>query len=46
MSKKFNNASSDIIEVFAGIDNVDAVFYDLVDTLDHAVKDGRTSKLR
>ncbi|EGP91136.1 unnamed protein product [Zymoseptoria tritici ST99CH_1A5] len=46
MSKKFSNASSDIIEVLAGIDNVDAVFYDLVDTLDHAVKDGRSTELR
>jgi hypothetical protein len=43
-AKKFNNASSDIIEVLAGLEDVDAVFYDLVDTLDRAVKDGRSSE--
>lgn len=40
------NPSSDIIEVLAGLDNVDAVFNSLVETLDRVIKDGRASKLR
>lgn len=43
LGKKFTNPSSDIIEVLAGLDNVDTVFFDLVAALDHAIKDGRTS---
>ncbi|KAM3415822.1 hypothetical protein BST61_g9329 [Cercospora zeina] len=46
LSKKFTNPSSDVIEVLAGIDNVDPVFFDLVGTLDHAIKDGRSTELR
>ncbi|KAF2766553.1 DUF1741-domain-containing protein [Teratosphaeria nubilosa] len=41
LAKKFTNPSSDIIEVLAGLDDVDAVFNDLVAVLDHAIKDGR-----
>jgi hypothetical protein len=44
LSKKFANASSDLIEVLAGLDHVDSVFSELVTTLDHAIKDGRTGK--
>lgn len=44
LSKKFTNPSSDVIDVLAGIDNVDPVFFDLVATLDHAIKDGRSSE--
>lgn len=46
LAKKYTNPSSDIIEVLAGLDNVDAVFTDLVTALDHAIKDGRTITLR
>ncbi|GIZ38997.1 hypothetical protein CKM354_000239000 [Cercospora kikuchii] len=46
LSKKFTNPSSDVIDVLAGIDNVDPVFFDLVATLDHAIKDGRSTELR
>lgn len=35
-----------MIEVLAGLDNVDSVFFDLVDSLDLVVKDGRSSKLQ
>lgn len=42
LAKKYLNPSSDIIEVLAGLDNVDAVFNSLVDTLDVVMKDGRT----
>ena len=44
LAKKYTNPSSDIIEVLAGLDNVDAVFAELVATLDQVIKDGRTSK--
>ena len=46
LAKKFTNPSSDIIEVLAGLDNVDLVFSDLVATLDSVIKDGRTRKFR
>lgn len=42
MAKKYTNPSSDIIEVLAGLDNVDAVFTELVTALDQVIKDGRT----
>lgn len=45
LAKKYTNPSSDIIEVLAGLDNVDAVFTELVTTLDHVIKDGRTGEL-
>lgn len=43
LEKKYTNPSSDIIEVLAGLDNVDAVFTELVTALDQVIKDGRTS---
>ena len=46
LNKRFSNPSSDIIEVLAGLDLVDAVFTDLVATLEHTIKDGRTLALR
>ena len=45
LAKKYTNPSSDIIEVLAGLDNVDAVFNTLVETLDHAITDGRTGTI-
>ena len=44
LAKKYTNPSSDIIEVLAGIDSVDAVFAELVTTLDQVIRDGRTGK--
>ncbi|GAB7349143.1 hypothetical protein MBLNU459_g8085t1 [Dothideomycetes sp. NU459] len=45
-SKRYTNTSSDIIEVLAGLDNVDSVFTDLVATLDTAIKSGRSLIIR
>ncbi|TKX21237.1 hypothetical protein C1H76_6778 [Elsinoe australis] len=42
LSKRYQSPSSDIIEVLAGLDNVDAVFNDLVGALDKAIMQGRT----
>lgn len=42
LSKKYTNPSSDIIEVLAGLDNVDTVFNDLVATLDTNISSGKT----
>jgi len=41
-SKKYTNPSSDIIEVLAGLDNVDTVFNDLVTALDNTISSGKT----
>ncbi|GAB1736072.1 hypothetical protein NU219Hw_g6123t1 [Hortaea werneckii] len=46
LTKKYTNPSSDIIDVLAGLDRVDAVFTELVAVLDHAIKDGRTLAVR
>ncbi|TVY73372.1 UPF0668 protein-like [Lachnellula suecica] len=46
LSKKYNNASSDIINVLAGLDEVDAVFTDFVAALDVTIKIGRTLDIR
>jgi hypothetical protein len=43
LSKKYTNPSSDIITVLAGLDHVDAVFTDFVGSLDHIVRNGRSS---
>jgi hypothetical protein len=44
LSKKYTNPSSDIIEVLAGLDDVDSVFSELVTCLDHTIREGRTGK--
>ncbi|KAF2478968.1 hypothetical protein BDY17DRAFT_257459 [Neohortaea acidophila] len=46
LAKKYTNPSSDIIEVLAGLDDVDAVFTELVTTLDHCIKDGGSYEIR
>lgn len=43
LSKKYTNPSSDIITVLAGLDHVDAVFTDFVGSLDHIVRNSKTS---
>ncbi|KAJ5054208.1 uncharacterized protein L3040_000489 [Drepanopeziza brunnea f. sp. 'multigermtubi'] len=46
LSKKYTNASSDIINVLAGLDEVDAVFTDFVAALDVTIRTGRSLELR
>ncbi|WPH04992.1 DUF1741-domain-containing protein [Acrodontium crateriforme] len=46
LAKKYTNPSADVIEVLAGLDSVDNTFSDLVATLDHAIKDGKTIAFR
>ncbi|KAK5136033.1 hypothetical protein LTR08_004287 [Meristemomyces frigidus] len=46
LSKRYSHPSSDIIEVLAGLDQVDAVFTDLVATLERIIRDGQTLPLR
>jgi len=42
LPKKYTNPSSDIINVIAGLDQVDAVFTDFVAVLDVTIRTGRT----
>lgn len=44
LPKKYTNPSSDIINVLAGLDEVDAVFTDFVAALDVTIKTGRTCR--
>lgn len=44
LAKKYTNPSSDIIEVLAGLDDVDAVFSELVAALDDVISGGKTGK--
>nr|POE54160.1 upf0588 membrane protein [Quercus suber] len=46
LAKKYAAPSADIIEVLAGLDNVDSVFTELVAALDLAIKDGRSIPFR
>ncbi|OWP04132.1 hypothetical protein B2J93_5953 [Marssonina coronariae] len=46
LSKKYTNASSDIINVLAGLDEVDAVFTDFVAALDNTIRTGRSLVIR
>ncbi|CZS88119.1 uncharacterized protein RCO7_01085 [Rhynchosporium graminicola] len=46
LSKKYTNASSDIINVLAGLDDVDNVFTDFVAALDVTIKTGRCLEIR
>ncbi|KAL5321592.1 hypothetical protein ACEPPN_009552 [Leptodophora sp. 'Broadleaf-Isolate-01'] len=46
LSKKYTNASSDIINVLAGLDEVDAVFTDFVAALDVTIRTGRSLDIR
>ncbi|KAI4719608.1 DUF1741-domain-containing protein [Aureobasidium sp. EXF-10727] len=45
-SKRYTNPSSDIIEVLAGLDNVDTVFNDLVMVLDTTISSGKTVRIQ
>lgn len=44
LSKKYTNPSSDIITVLAGLDHIDAVFTDFVTSLDHIIRNGKSSE--
>ena len=44
LSKRYQSPTSDIIEVLAGLDNVDVVFHELVEALDKTIGHGQTSK--
>jgi len=46
LPKKYNNPSSDIINVLAGLDQVDAVFTDFVAALDVTIRNGNTLDIR
>ncbi|RKF62282.1 UPF0588 membrane protein C20F10.02c [Erysiphe neolycopersici] len=41
--KKYTNPSSDVIDVLAGLDQVDTVFTDFVTALDNTIRNGRSS---
>ncbi|KFY82241.1 hypothetical protein V500_10697 [Pseudogymnoascus sp. VKM F-4518 (FW-2643)] len=46
LSKKYNNPSSDIINVLAGLDQVDSVFTEFVAVLDNTIRTGRSLDIR
>ncbi|KAF4548238.1 Hypothetical protein D9617_30g011430 [Elsinoe fawcettii] len=46
LSKKYQSPSSDIIEILAGLDHVDAVFNELVGALNRAIMQGRTTQIQ
>lgn len=46
LSKRYASPSSDIIEILAGLDNVDLVLTELVAALDAAIKSGRSIQIR
>ncbi|KAI9799259.1 MAG: hypothetical protein M1833_004137 [Piccolia ochrophora] len=46
LTKKYNNPSSDVINVLVGLDEVDAVFSDFVGALDVTIRNGREFSIR
>ena len=40
LAKRYTNASSDIITVIAGLDEVDTVFSDFANAIEHCVRSG------
>ncbi|CAK7264339.1 hypothetical protein SEPCBS119000_000945 [Sporothrix epigloea] len=46
LSKKYNNPSSDVIDLLAGLDRVDAVVSDFVAALDQLLRYGKTPTIR
>lgn len=46
LAKKYNNPSSDIINVLAGLDEVDVIFTEFVAALDTSIKSGRSLDIR
>lgn len=41
LEKKYTNPSTDVISIIAGLDAVDRVFTDFVETLDSIIRKGR-----
>ncbi|CAK7234635.1 hypothetical protein SBRCBS47491_009017 [Sporothrix bragantina] len=46
LAKKYNNPSSDVIDLLAGLDRVDAVLSDFVAALDQLLRYGKTPAIR
>ncbi|KAI9681358.1 MAG: hypothetical protein M1817_002641 [Caeruleum heppii] len=46
LAKRYTNPSSDAINVIAGLEDVDAVFTDFVNSLDGIIRNGRTLDVR
>ncbi|GAM85236.1 hypothetical protein ANO11243_032400 [Dothideomycetidae sp. 11243] len=46
LSKRYQSPSTDLIEILAGLDNVDHVFQDLVEALDTTIRQGRTASIK
>jgi len=44
LAKRYNNPSADLITVLAGLDEVDAVFFDFAGAIEHIVRTGRSRK--
>lgn len=44
LAKRFTNPSADIITVLAGLEEVDAVFFNFAGALEHIVRTGRSRK--
>lgn len=45
LAKKFMNPSSDVITVLAGLDEVDAVFFDFANAIETTLRTGRSCML-
>ena len=46
LAKRYTNPSSDTITVIAGLDEVDAVFSDFANTIEHCIRSGRSFDIR
>ena len=44
LGKRYTNPSADIISVLAGLDEVDAVFFDFANALEGILRNGRSCK--
>lgn len=45
LTKRYTNPSSDIITVLAGLDDVDAVFFDFANAIESIVRNGSSRKI-
>ena len=46
LAKRYTNPSSDTITVIAGLDEVDAVFSDFANAIEHCIRTGRSAEIR
>ena len=44
LSKRYTNPSSDIITVLAGLDEVDSIFFDFANAIEHVLRVGRSCR--